>query len=364
MRITLDHLRRYAIARSLFKPTTLAKAIGKLGFVQADPIRAPARAQDLTLRHRVLHYTVGELERRYPRLSIEEDFFVNYGFLPRSHHALMHPRVARARWSPARVKTAQAVLEFIREHGPVHPRVVDAHFAHGKITNWFGGSSNATTHLLDDMHYRGMLRIARRESGTRIYAVREPLVAERLDAATASARFDALVDVVMNKYAPLTAASLGYLMSLLCRGAPQWRSRRGAALARAKRRFTHLRLDGIDWYWPAGESPRSARWRLDDEVRLLTPFDPVVWDRRRFTIFWDWVYRFEAYTPPPKRKLGYYALPLLWQDRVVGWGNLSVIEGALQSTFGYIDPNAPRDTAFQAGLEAELARMNRFLGLG
>ena len=102
MRVTLDHLRRYAIARSLFKPTTLSRAIGKLGFVQADPIRAPARAQDLTLRHRVLNYTVGELERRYPKLRIEEDFFVNYGFLPRSHHGLMHPRVAGAVWSPAR----------------------------------------------------------------------------------------------------------------------------------------------------------------------------------------------------------------------------------------------------------------------
>jgi uncharacterized protein len=363
MRVTLDHLRRYAIARSLFKPTTLGKAIGKLGFVQADPIRAPARAQDLTLRHRVVDYAAGDLERRYPKLPIEEDFFVNYGFLPRAHHGLMHPRVPRTAWSAARKRKAQDVLEFIREQGPVHPRIVDAHFAHGKITNWFGGSSNATTHLLDDMHYRGMLRIARRDSGTRIYAVREPVAAPP-DGATAIARFDALVDVVMHKYAPLPAASLGQLLSLLCVGAPQWRTQRAAALARAKQRFSRLRLDGVDWYWPAGESPRSARWRPDDEVRLLTPFDPVVWDRRRFTIFWDWIYRFEAYTPAPKRKLGYYALPLLWRDRVVGWGNLSVIEGALRSTFGYVDRNAPRDPAFHAGLEAELARINLFLGLG
>ena len=77
MPITLAHLRRYAIARSLFKPTTLGRAIGKLGFVQADPIRAPARAQDLTLRHRVAGYRAGDLERRYPRLPLEEDFFVN-----------------------------------------------------------------------------------------------------------------------------------------------------------------------------------------------------------------------------------------------------------------------------------------------
>ena len=59
MRVTLEHLRRYAIARSLFRPTTLGRAIRKLGFVQADPIRAPARAQDLTLRHRVAGYRAG-----------------------------------------------------------------------------------------------------------------------------------------------------------------------------------------------------------------------------------------------------------------------------------------------------------------
>ena len=70
---TLDHLRRYAIARSLFAPTTLSRAIAKLGFVQADPIRAPARAQDLTLRHRVAGYRAGDLEARYPRLARNRD---------------------------------------------------------------------------------------------------------------------------------------------------------------------------------------------------------------------------------------------------------------------------------------------------
>src|SRR5690242_21349935 len=89
---TLDDLRRYAVARTLGPPTTLAKAIATLGFVQADPIRAPARAQDLTLRHRVAGYRAGDLERRYSELGIEEDFFVVYGFLPRSIQALMHPR--------------------------------------------------------------------------------------------------------------------------------------------------------------------------------------------------------------------------------------------------------------------------------
>ena len=90
--LTLEQLRRHALARSLFAPTTLAQALQLLAFVQADPLRAPARAQDLTLRHRVADYLAGDLERQYATLGIEEDFFVTYGFVTRAVQALMHPR--------------------------------------------------------------------------------------------------------------------------------------------------------------------------------------------------------------------------------------------------------------------------------
>jgi uncharacterized protein YcaQ len=122
-------------------------------------------------------------------------------------------------------------------------------------------------------------------------------------------------------------------------------------------------VDGVDWLWPADENAQSRRWKPDDQVRLLTPFDPVVWDRRRFQLLWGWAYRFEAYTPAPKRKLGYYALPLLWRDRVIGWGNLSVADGELRSQLRYVEGQRPADAVFEAGLEAELARMRVFLGL-
>src|ERR1700730_602409 len=177
MLITLDDLRRFAIARSLFKPTTLKRALHRLGFVQADPIRAPARAQDLILRHRVKDYRAGDLERRYAKLGVEEDFFINYGFVTNSIQALMHPRSdscvpaeSRLPWPVARRKRAQLLLEFVRERGEVHPREVDEHFSHGTVKNYWGGSSNATTHLLDAMHYAGMLRVVRRERGIRIYS--------------------------------------------------------------------------------------------------------------------------------------------------------------------------------------------------
>jgi uncharacterized protein YcaQ len=362
MKVGIEHLRRYAVARSLFAPTTLGRAIRRLGFVQADPIRAPARAQDLTLRHRVVDYRAGELERRYPRMALEEDFFVNYGFLARAHSALMHPRSARRAWPATRRRQAHAVLEFVQARGVVHPREVDAQFSHGKTTNWFGGSSNASTQLLDEMHYRGMLRVARREGGTRVYAAR-PTEGAATDDIVVAARMDALVDLLVLKYAPLTARSLGHYLSLLCTGVPQWRPQRAATLARAKQRLAHARADGEDWYWPTGENPGSRRWRPDEQVRLLTPFDPLVHDRQRFERFWGWRYRFEAYTPAARRTLGYYALPILWGERVVGWGNLAVVDGSLRSSFGYVDGEVAGDRAFQRELDAELGRMRAFLGI-
>ena len=83
-------------------------------------------------------------------------------------------------------------------------------------------------------------------------------------------------------------------------------------------------MDNVDWFWPATERLGQRSTGPPGTVRLLAPFDPVVWDRRRFELFWGWAYRFEAYTPPAQRRLGYYALPLLWRDRVIGWANVSM----------------------------------------
>ena len=360
-RVTLDALRRAAVARSLFTPTTLQHALDVFGFVQADPIRSPARAQDLMLRHRVTGYRAGDLERRYPDLDVHEDVLVNYGFVTGPVQALMHPRGGPAPWTAARGRHVPALLEFIRARGAVHPREVGEHFSHGSVTNYWGGLSSATTHLMDGMHYRGLLRVLRREAGIRIYAVREQNPAAP-DAAARRARLDALLDVVVRKYAPLPAASLSMLVRRLRHAVPQWTGELDRALQRAKRRLVRAPVDGVDWYWPADEAPAPVE--ADDRVRLLAPFDPVVWDRRRFEILWRWAYRFEAYTPVRKRKLGYYALPLLWRDRVIGWGNLSLNDGTLRAEFGYVAGRPPRVRAFCRALEDELAAIRLFLGLG
>jgi uncharacterized protein YcaQ len=343
-------------------------------FLQADPIRAPARAQDLILRHRVKDYKAGDLERRYASLDIEEDVFINYGFVTRSLYQRMHPRTdalvsadgTGSPWSRTPWKQTEQLLEFIRDRGEVHPRHVDEHFSHGKVTNYWGGSSNASTHLLDAMHYRGLLRVARREKGIRIYRAHQHEAAP-LDPAERSARIDSLVDVVVRIYAPLPAPSLSSYLRRLRYAVPQWQSEISAAIQRARERLSHAHVDGTDWYWPARERVQGSRSNVSsatgaDAVRLLAPFDSLVHDRQRFEMLWGWSYRFEAYTPAHKRKLGYYALPLLWRDRVVGWGNLSVKDGKLETEFGFVE-SPPRDREFKRELEAEVERMRMFLGV-
>jgi uncharacterized protein YcaQ len=319
------------------------------------------------LRHRVKDYRAGDLERLYTKLGIEEDYFVVYGFVTRSLQTMMHPRPDAGvppdgprPWPASQKKRAQLLLEFVRERGAVHPREIDDHFSHGKVRNYWGGTSNATTHLLAQMHYLGMLRVVRRERGIRIYAAHQH-GPEPANEAERRARIDALVDAATGIYAPLPGAALTNLVRRLQFAVPQWRVELKSALQRARQRLSSARIDGVDWYWPVGEKPVDSE--APETVRLLTPFDPVVWDRDRFELLWGWVYRFEAYTLAAKRKLGYYALPLVWRDQVIGWGNVAVKDGRLTAEFGYIESRPPQDRTFKRELEAELHRIGGFLGL-
>src|SRR5262249_57990842 len=131
------------------------------------------------------------------------------------------------------------------------------------------------------------------------------------------------------------------------------------ALKRAKKRLAQVHVV-VDWYFPADED--LLRATTQEVVRLLAPFDPLVHDRKRFELLWDWEYRFEAYTPVAKRRFGYYAMPLLWRERVIGWANMRVKDQALQCDIGYVE-SPPSERAFTRELEAELDRLRSFLGL-
>jgi uncharacterized protein YcaQ len=337
--------------------------MARLGFVQADPMRAPARAQDLILAQRVKNYRAGELERRYSRLAIEEAFFVNYGFLPRANLALLHPRGAPPTydaWDSKMQTRAQEVLAFVRKHGCTPSKDVQAHFDHGHIKRW-GANLNASTHLLEGLHYRGLLRVARREAGARVYqAIEHPPQDDSPE--TRLARAGRLLDMVVQLYAPLPAASLGYLCRRVRNAVPHLAAEVRQIQEHAKSRYGHAQVNDLLWFWPQGEKPEAARHLVDDRLRFLAPFDPVVWDRRRFQLFWGWEYKLEAYVPAHKRRMGHYAMPMLWREQILGWANLKVVDGRLRHELGFVGPQ-PRGSAFQLALDAALKQMQEFLEL-
>ena len=354
--VSLRSMRTHAVRRSLFAPTDLTAAIDALGFVQFDPIRAPARAADLILRQRVAGYRAGDLDRAYPDLPLAEDYVHVYGVVPARTQELLHPRAPGA-WHVEHVhpRMAARVLAHVRAQGVTHPRDLQRTLGKVSIGNGWGGNSAATTRMLEALQYRGKLRVARREAGIRLYELADPRPRPR----TAAARAAELLALLLHLYAPLPEGSLRKLARMVT-GICISQEVCAAALARMLDGRTARRIaaGGTTFVLPFDERLHTEP---QDRVALLAPFDPVVWDRPRFEIFWGWDYRFEAYTPPAKRKFGYYALPLLWRDDVIGWANAANVDGTLQVTTGFVKAR-PRGSAFRHALEAEVAALATAVG--
>ncbi len=352
LRQAKDGLRVHAISQSLFLPVTLKAAIDNLGFVQADPIKAPAPAQDLILRPRVLKYRVGDLDRCYQKLDIEEDMFYAYGFLPREIWRLLHPRDMTGL-----SKLERGVLEVVRKSGETHPRDLAVHFGNERVINAWGGYSKVTKRVLEDLHYRGLLRISGREKGIRIYNLTEPLA----EVYPLNERVKKLAIVVAKILAPVPRKTLQEAVGRLRYALDQIANSRKVIdeLLRSGELQSSI-VDDIEYVWPPVQSMLPEA--VPRVVIFLAPFDPVVWDRRRFEHLWGWAYRFEAYVPAHKRLRGYYAMPLLWGDAVIGWVNANVEGKKLNLEFGYVE-KCPREMLFRSELEAEISRFKTFLGL-
>jgi uncharacterized protein YcaQ len=353
LKLTLRQLRTHALLHTFAPASSLREAFERLQFVQADPIRAPARAQDLILRQRVEGYRAGDLERHYPSLDIEEGYLYAYGFLTRSLWQLRHPPDRKGL-----SRSEQRLLAVVEERGEAHPSDVQEAFGRRRAVNAWGGYSTLAKLMLERLHHRGLLRVARRENGVRVYAPNPvPSVVP-----PASKRFEALLRAVVNVLAPVSERTLRSALFRQAR-ALGCDARAIIAAQRAAGAFEAGTLEGVTYLWPGPETRRSPPPNPDEaprRVRLLAPFDPLVWDRQRFEQLWGWAYRFEAYTPIARRLRGYYALPLLWADRVIGWANVARSAGGLDVELGFVGAR-PRGSEFRRELDAEIQRMRAFL---
>lgn len=356
--LDLTALRAAAIRASLFAPTTLADAVQTLGFVQYDPIRRPARAQDLILHQRVLDYHCGDLDREYARLNLDEDYFYTYGAMPRELMFLLHPRPSRKqpgrRYHPTGLPSK--VLDIVRENESVHPRDLVARFGRIQAVNDWGGTSAATTRALEELHYHGLIRIARRDNGIKIYEA----TASPEHELTPRERIQRLALRIVRILGPISETSLGATLLQLRNRSGGLPARRTLVAELVKSgELERAVVDGVSYVWMA-DTPMISTADPEPQVRFLAPFDPVVWDRRRFTHFWGWAYRLEAYTPATKRQFGYYALPMLYRDQAIGWVNFDIKHTSLVAERNFVDREVT-DRVFRHAFDGEIARLQRMV---
>jgi len=323
----------------------------RLGFVQADPIRCPARAQDLILRHRVKDYRAGDLERSYPGLGLEECYLYAYGFLSNDLWRVVHPST-----DEALTGAQKEAMELIGRYGPMLPKELEKHVGGERVRNYWGGFSRTAKLVMEDLHERGALRVACREKGIRVYGTAE----EFEQSLSKEERFQEIVIATLKAMGAMTRkfllSELAHFKNLANGLGERRRCLQG--LIDDGRVRVDL-VDGVEYV--SLDEGNGGRRKLDD-VRILAPFDPIVRDRDRFEHLWNWTYRFEAYTPKAKRKMGYYAMPVLWREWIVGWANATVEDGRLTVDFGYVD-GRPDEREFREAAELEVVRLARFLGL-
>lgn len=304
------------------------------------------------LRQRVAGYVAGELEETFPDLEVEEGYLFAYGF--------MTPEVWQAlRWRPHRKlkKLERTVLEAVAELGEVHPRGLDERFGRKSVENYWGGKSQETKRVLDKLHHHGYLRVSRREKGIRVYQVPKDC---REGTADPWERYSFLALTTALVFGPTTKR---FLVSEL-RSHNHLLPARGDRLSAVESlvetgKLAEVEVAGVTYLWTQKDWSAAE---VPERVRILAPFDPLVRDRERFVQLWGWTYRFEAYVPEAKRERGYYAMPVLWRDEVVGWTNAKVENEHLKVELGYTGKR-PRAKAFRLLAEIEVESMARFLGL-
>ncbi|MFC3458605.1 winged helix-turn-helix domain-containing protein [Massilia haematophila] len=309
--------------RKAVKDDVLA-AIRRMGMLQIDTINVVARSPYLVLWSRLGDYRPEWLDELLAEGQLFEYWAHEACFLPIEDYGLYRHRMLdpaamgwkySATWMRERAGEVAALLAHIRGHGPV--RSSDFERTDGKVGGWWEWKPEKRS--LEVLFTSGALMIARRHNFQRVYDL-----AERVLPGWDDARMPPLPEV-RRTCALRTVRALG-----LARAAwiPDYhRTRRPhvdpEALVDAGL-LLRARVEG--WREPVYIHPDHAEQaRLASEgllaptlTTILSPFDPVVWDRRRALELFGFDYRLECYTPAPKRRYGYFTLPVLRRGALIG----------------------------------------------
>ena len=345
---------------------TLGRTVRRTGVLQIDSVNVLQRAHYMPLFSRMGPYDTALLDRasgRSPRKLVEYwahvAAFMPVDLWPHMQHRMRHYRDGGHPWMDGRNRgLAESLLAELREQGRKTSRDLDDGLPRRK-DHW-GWNWSETKKALEYLFLAGELAVAGRTAQfERLYDLPERVIPHavlELPAPTDDEAHRELVRRAAISHGVATARDLrDYYRMHVSHVAPAI-----AALVESGE-LVPVRVEG--WSQPA-YLHRDARVPRRVEARaVLSPFDPVVWERARTEALFDFFYRIEIYVPEPKRVHGYYVLPFLLGDRIVGRVDLKSDRkaGALRVHAAYAEPGAPAETA--AELATELRALADWLGL-
>jgi uncharacterized protein YcaQ len=330
--------RRFLVLRHLLappralpaEPESVLTVVERLGFLQFDPLEVPgARNHDLVLHARIAGYrrawTDGWLygpDRRLIEIYNKGLNVVPLGELP-------HYRISWDRNAPIyrdgilreQAPVADAILEAIQRDGPLS---TSAFAEHGHSVDWWWAPTRAGRAVAEALFVSGRVGIARRDGNRRYYDLIERLVPADLLAERETDEEGVLHRLLSRFRATGLTTPTAQAEVLLGTGKAPERARRTAELVE-RGLIAPVTVEGLKGprYLVSAEQPileAAAAWNDEAQrhVAFLAPLDPLMWDRAALRELWDFDYLWEVYTPEAKRRWGYYVLPVLFGDRLVG----------------------------------------------
>jgi uncharacterized protein YcaQ len=319
--LTLQQARRLAVRATRLdrpQPRSILEVVRETGALQLDPTRSIARTEHLVLFSRLGRYDVADLDRL---LWEERELFTWRAFLhPLEDWPLIQAVGKRFpsarepdvdRWLRDNAAFRRYVLSTLRRRGPLRQSELEDRSVRPWVsTGWTHGKN--VSQMLEFLWRKGEVLVAGRAGQERIWDLAEKVVpqAKPLSTAVATRRH---VEQRFRQVGPMTASGFkrihSFWMLPLEDGFRE--------LVRDEVLVPH-ELEGLRGPWYVHRDLLADGRPFRGRTTVLSPFDPLIYDRKRAEELWGFRYKLEIYVPAAKREYGYYVLPILHDDRVAG----------------------------------------------
>lgn len=345
-------------------PEAARAAVAHLGYVQIDTIHVVERCHHHILFSRIPDYRRDDLRQAQ---SLDRSVFEYWthalAYVPTADYrffrrAMQRDWRKRAWMGPATEAELRAMAARIERHGPLTIRDIDDDALVEKDHAW--ASRKPSKRVLQLGFHRGLFTISARSGMLKTYELTSRHFGWEAPPPAATQ-----VEIAAYKLdRALRAQGVVSLDSICHLDAPTKEAVRRRIEAKARRgHLVPVALEGAgrQEHWAAPQALEAAAGEAEPLIRILSPFDPLIIQRKRLKLFFGYEHRFEAYVPKEKRVMGYFALPVLAGDRIVAAIDLKTDRAAgrlLIQQWTWTQGEAP--AALKAAIDEELHRFERF----